>query len=91
MFFVFPKKKTESRSSAVTYPWWENIARVTEFRCATLLCVGTVLLACAALTVLVWIGIAWNPAERALKRGAVRLKDAAEEKYNDLTRVKKHK
>ena len=79
------------RSSAVTYPWWENIARVTEFRCATLLCIGTVLLACAALTVLVWIGIAWNPAERALKRGAVRLKDAAEEKYNDLTRVKKHK
>lgn len=79
------------RTSAVTYPWWENIARVTEFRCATLLCIETVLLACALLLCLIWIGIAWNPAERALKNGAVRLRDAAEEKYNDLTRPKPKK
>ena len=79
------------RTSAITYPWWENIARVTEYRCATLLCAETVLLACSLLTVLVWIGIAWNPTERALKRGAVRLKDAAEDKYNALTRPKKYK
>lgn len=79
------------RTSSVTYPWWENIARVTEYRCATLLCVETVLLACALLLCLVWIGIAWNPTGRALKSGAVRLRDAAEEKYNDLTRPKPKK
>ncbi len=79
------------RTSSVTYPWWENIARVTEYRCATLLCIETVLLACAVLLCLIWIGIAWNPTGRALKSGAIRIRDAAEEKYNDLTRPKPKK
>ena len=79
------------RTSSVTFPWWENIARVTEYRCATLLGIETVLLACALLEVLIWIGIAWNPTGRALKKGALWLRDEAEDKYNALTRPKKYK
>lgn len=79
------------RTSPVTFPWWENIARVTEFRCASLLAGEGILLAAAVLIVLLWIALLWNPAGRAMKNGLFRLHDAAEEKYNALTRPKKYR
>jgi len=74
-----------TRTSAVTFPWWENIARVAEYRCADMLLWETICLAAAAVILLSWIGIAWNPAGRAVKRGAVRLRDAAEAKWERMT------
>ena len=79
------------RTSPVTYPWWENIARVAEYRCMSLLLAEIILLVIAGIECLVWIILAWKPADTALRRCAVRVRDAAEEKYNDLTRPKKRR
>ena len=79
------------RTSPVVFPWWENTARVTEYRCASLLLCEIVLLSAALLTVLVWIALLWNPAGRAMKNGLRRFFDAAEDKYNALTRPKKYR
>ena len=79
------------RTSPVTFPWWENVARVTEFRCASLLRGEIALLTAVGLIVLIWIALLWNPAGRAMKNGLIRLRDAAEDKYNALTRPKKYR
>jgi len=92
---LFEHLKTRStlgtRLSPVTFPWWENIARVTEYRCASLLLLETVLLSIAALTVLLWIVLLWNPTGRAIKKGLLAAFSAIEEKYNALTRPKKYR
>jgi len=85
------REQMGTRTSPVTYPWWENIARVTEYRCASLLSLEIVLLSCAALVILTWIGIVWMPAGRALARGAKAAKEWTEETYNRLTRPKKYR
>lgn len=67
------------RTDPVTFPWWENIARVAEYRCASLLRASVLCLIVPVLLVLIWIGIAWNPAGRALKNGWLRLRDSIED------------
>jgi hypothetical protein len=79
------------RTSPVTFPWWENIARVTEYRCASLLLLEILLLSLAAVLVLVWVILLWNPTGRAIKHVLLLLRDAVEEKYNALTRPKKYR
>ena len=76
------------RVSPVIYPWWENVAQVAQYRCASLLIAEIVLLSLAVLLCLVWIGIAWKPAGDAIGRGARSLKEHTEETYNRLTRPK---
>jgi hypothetical protein len=76
------------RTSSVTYPWWENVAQVAQYRWASLLIAEIVLLSLAVLLCLVWIGIAWKPAGDAIGRGARALKEHTEETYNRLTRPK---
>ena len=64
-----------TRTSPVTYPYWENIARVAEYRCTSLLLAEIVLLALAGLISLVWLAISWNRIGTAVKHGAIRLRD----------------
>ncbi len=49
------------RTSSVTFPWWENLARVAEYRAGTYLLLSLLLLAAAALLLLVWIVILFRP------------------------------
>ncbi len=49
------------RASPVTFPWWENLARVAEYRAGTYLLLSLLLLAAAALLLLVWIVILYRP------------------------------
>lgn len=76
------------RTSSVTYPWWENVARVAQYRCASLLIAEIVLYALALLLCLVWCGIAWKPTGDIISRGFHAGKEWAGETYNRLTRVK---
>ena len=76
------------RASRVTYPWWENMAQVAQYRCACCLIAQITLLALALLLCLVWGGIAWKPAMEAIGRGFRWGKEWTEETYNRLTRVK---
>lgn len=77
------------RTSPVTYPWWENMAQVAQYRCAALLIAEIVLSSLALLLCLVWIGIAWKPMGDAIGRGFLRGKEWTEETYNRLTRPKR--
>ena len=76
------------RTSPVTYPWWENVAQVAQYRCASLLIAEIVLYALALLLCLVWCGIAWKPAGDAIGRGFRHGREWAEETYNRRTRPK---
>lgn len=76
------------RTSPVTYPWWENVAQVAQYRCASLLIGEIVLGALALLLCLVWCGIAWKPVGNAIGRAARGGKEWVEETYNRLTRHK---
>lgn len=79
------------RTSRVTFPWWENVARVAEYRAASMFAAELGLLGAAALIVLVWIGIIWKPAGDALRRGARAARDGIEDGYNRLTRPRPKK
>lgn len=85
------RTKLGVRTSSVTYPWYENVAIVTEYRCATLLSWEIALLSIAALLVLTWIVVLWTPTTRALKRLLIAAWEAVVEKYNALTRPKKYR
>ena len=76
------------RTSPVTYPWWENVARVAQYRCASLMIAEIVLYALALLLCLTWCGIVWKPAGDAIGRGFRAGKEWVEETYNRLTRPK---
>ena len=76
------------RTSPVTYPWWENVAQVAQYRCASLLIAEIVLYALALLLCLVWCGIAWKPAGDAIGRGFRHGREWVEETYNRRTRPK---
>ena len=76
------------RTSPVTYPWWENVAQVAQYRCAALLIAEIVLYALALLLCLTWCGIAWKPTGDAIGRGFHAGREWVEETYNRLTRSK---
>ena len=76
------------RTSPVTYPWWENVAQVAQYRCAALLIAEIVLYALALLLCLTWCGIAWKPTGDAIGRGFRAGREWVEETYNRLTRSK---
>jgi hypothetical protein len=76
------------RTSSVTYPWWENVAQVARYRCASLLIAEIILYSLALLLCLTWCGIAWKPTGDAIGRGFRAGKEWVEETYNRLTRVK---
>lgn len=76
------------RTSPVTYPWWENVAQVAQYRCAALLIAEIVLYALALLLCLTWGGIAWKPTGDAIGRGFRAGREWVEETYNRLTRSK---
>lgn len=79
------------RTSPVTFPWWENIARVAEYRCSSLLLAECILAGAALLECLVWLGIAWKPAGAALLHLFHTVRENAGETYNQLTRPKKRR
>ncbi len=63
------ERKTQGvRTSAITYPWYENVARVAEFTASAYLKAQAILLGCAAVLLLVVIGALWKPTERAITR-----------------------
>lgn len=68
------------RTSSVTYPWFENVARVAEYKASSCLIAEAVLLAFVLVAVIVAIGGVWKPAERAIGR----MTRAIIEKWNDL-------
>ena len=76
------------RTSPVTYPWWENVAQVAQYRCAALLIAEIVLYALVLLLCLTWCGIAWKPTGDAIGRGFRAGREWVEETYNRLTRSK---
>lgn len=76
------------RTSSVTYPWWENVAQVARYRCASLMIAEIVLYSLALLLCLIWCGIAWKPTGDAIGRGFRHGREWVEETYNRLTRSK---
>ena len=68
------------RTSSITYPWFENVARVAEYKASSYLLWEIVFASVALVGVIVLIGALWHPTERALSR----LKTAAGEKRDDL-------
>lgn len=76
------------RTSSVTYPWWENVAQVARYRCASLMIAEIVLYTLALLLCLIWCGIAWKPAGDAIGRGFRYGREWVGETYNRLTRSK---
>lgn len=76
------------RTSSVTYPWWENVAQVARYRCASLMIAEIVLYSLALLLCLIWCGIAWKPTGDAIGRGFRQGREWVGETYNRLTRSK---
>lgn len=89
------RERLGTRTDDVSVPWFENQARVSEYRCASLLLASVLCLIVPTLLALIWIGIAWNPTGRALKNGWHRLREALEDasvrRYQKRMSKTKHK
>ncbi len=84
------RSKAAARTKAYVYPWWENLALAAEYRCASLLNAELVLFVLAGLIVLVWIGIAWMPASRAIARVARAVWEGIPDRINTYRWNKTH-
>ena len=76
------RAQARTRTVAYVFPWWENLALVGEYKCASLLHAECALLALCGLIVLVWIGIAWMPATRGIARLAKAIWEGIPDKIN---------
>ena len=73
------------RTAAITFPYWENEARVAQYRASACLTAQTVLAVPMLLTVILWIILLWHPTEILLARGRDAVKEKAETAWERIT------
>lgn len=73
------------RTAAIVFPYWENEARVAQYRASLCLTAQTVLSVPMALSVILWIILLWHPTETLLARGRDAVKDTAETAWERIT------
>lgn len=73
------------RTEAIAFPYWENEARVAAYRASVCLTAQTVCAVPMAMILLLWIGMLWQPTERALARGRDAVKNKAETAWERIT------
>ncbi len=73
------------RTSAITFPYWENEARVAAYRASVCLTAQIVLAVPMGLILLLWIALLWKPTEKLLARGRDTVKDKAETAWERVT------
>ena len=90
---ISARKTLGVRTSPVTYPWWENRARVAEYRATSYLIASAWLAGAALLLVLVWLVVLYKPFCALLSRAVRAARDGVEEGWRRLTvpKTKKEK
>lgn len=73
------------RDAAIAFPYWENEARVAQYRASVLLTAQVCIAVPMAAILLLWIALLWKPTENALARGRDTVKEKAENAWEKIT------
>ena len=73
------------RTAAIVFPYWENEARVAQYRASVLVSAQVCLAVPMAAMVLLWIALLWKPTETLLARGRDTVREKAEAAWERVT------